>query len=99
MKEGLAGAFGYCLGGQSCLEHVRAGHPVQAKLLVERSLELVRRGIGGLDRFQHTCNYFELHTLMIFDVCHEFRYTWDYIIWVCSVCGLFSSLNSTIWDD
>ncbi|CAK9056116.1 Uncharacterized protein K02A2.1 [Durusdinium trenchii] len=30
VKRGLAGAFGYCLGGQSCLEHVRAGHPVQA---------------------------------------------------------------------
>ena len=30
VKKGLAGAFGYCLGGQSCLEHVRAGHPVQA---------------------------------------------------------------------
>lgn len=32
MKSGLAGAFGYCLGGQSCLEHVRAGHPVQVPL-------------------------------------------------------------------
>ncbi|CAJ1398179.1 unnamed protein product [Effrenium voratum] len=30
VKSGCAGAFGYCLGGQSCLEHVRAGHPVQA---------------------------------------------------------------------
>jgi len=30
VKHGLAGAFGYCLGGQSCLEQVRAGHPIQA---------------------------------------------------------------------
>lgn len=29
VKHGLAGAFGYCLGGQSCLEQVRAGHPIQ----------------------------------------------------------------------
>lgn len=30
VKPGLAGAIGYCLGGQSCLEHLRAGHKVQA---------------------------------------------------------------------
>lgn len=30
VKPGLAGALGYCLGGQSCLEHLRAGHNVQA---------------------------------------------------------------------
>ena len=35
VKSGLAGAFGYCLGGQSCLEHVRAGHPVQALTRIE----------------------------------------------------------------
>mmetsp|Transcript_42889 Transcript_42889/g.79998 ORF Transcript_42889/g.79998 Transcript_42889/m.79998 type:complete len:406 (+) Transcript_42889:42-1259(+) len=30
VRSGLAGAIGYCLGGQSCLEQVRAGHQVQA---------------------------------------------------------------------
>lgn len=30
VKSGYAGAIGYCLGGQSCLEQVRAGQQVQA---------------------------------------------------------------------
>ncbi|CAE7199177.1 unnamed protein product [Symbiodinium pilosum] len=30
VKSGCAGAIGYCLGGQSCLEQVRAGHQIQA---------------------------------------------------------------------
>lgn len=30
VKRGLAGSIGYCLGGQSCLEQLRAGHTIQA---------------------------------------------------------------------
>lgn len=30
VKEGLAGCIGYCLGGQACLEQLRAGHKLQA---------------------------------------------------------------------
>lgn len=30
VESGLAGAIGYCFGGQACIEHVRAGHPLQA---------------------------------------------------------------------
>merc|ERR1740123_326878 len=30
VKAGLAGAIGYCFGGQCVLEQVRAGHPLQA---------------------------------------------------------------------
>eukprot|EP00440_Ansanella_granifera_P040116 gb/GFBE01043514.1/.p1 GENE.gb/GFBE01043514.1/~~gb/GFBE01043514.1/.p1 ORF type:complete len:353 (+),score=56.34 gb/GFBE01043514.1/:1-1059(+) len=30
VAEGLAGAIGYCLGGQACLEQLRAGHQLQA---------------------------------------------------------------------
>eukprot|EP00747_Dinoflagellata_sp_TGD_P186638 gnl/TRDRNA2_/TRDRNA2_43767_c0_seq1.p1 gnl/TRDRNA2_/TRDRNA2_43767_c0~~gnl/TRDRNA2_/TRDRNA2_43767_c0_seq1.p1 ORF type:complete len:443 (-),score=59.13 gnl/TRDRNA2_/TRDRNA2_43767_c0_seq1:167-1495(-) len=30
VAAGLAGAIGYCLGGQSCLEQLRAGHQLQA---------------------------------------------------------------------
>lgn len=30
VSDGLAGAIGYCLGGQCVLEHVRAGHSLQA---------------------------------------------------------------------
>mmetsp|Transcript_159232 Transcript_159232/g.305490 ORF Transcript_159232/g.305490 Transcript_159232/m.305490 type:complete len:425 (+) Transcript_159232:87-1361(+) len=30
VKAGKAGAIGYCLGGQSCLEQLRAGHQIQA---------------------------------------------------------------------
>jgi len=30
VKSGLAGAIGYCLGGASCLEQLRAGHQIQA---------------------------------------------------------------------
>lgn len=30
VQPGLAGAIGYCLGGQCVLEHVRDGHPLQA---------------------------------------------------------------------